>query len=134
MLIQRAEAKYVRIAPRKVRLVADLIKGKSVEDANYILDNVNKRAVRPLKKVLNSAFANINQNRQEKVLSKDAFIAEIKAEEGPMLKRYRAATMGRATSIRHRTAHISVELKASEEAAAKGKTQKKKGKTQRSKK
>jgi len=124
METKRAEAKYVRIAPRKVRLVADLIKGKSVEEANYILDNVNKRAVAPLKKVLNSAFANINHNRQEKFLSKDTFISTVKATEGPMLKRYRAATMGRATSIRHRTAHISIELRA--EAVGAGKMKKKK--------
>lgn len=109
-MLAKAKVKYVRISARKARLVIDLVKGKTVEQANYILDNVNKRARSPIKKVLNSAFANANHDRQEKLLSKDVFISDIKADGGPMLMRYRAATMGRATPVRHRTAHIYVEL------------------------
>lgn len=109
-MIAKAEAKYIRVSERKVRLVIDLIKGKTVEEANFILDNLNKGACVPVKKVLDSAFANANYNRQDKFLSKDVFIAEIKADGGPFLQRYRAATMGRATPIRHRTTHIYVEL------------------------
>ncbi|MDP8298473.1 MAG: 50S ribosomal protein L22 [Candidatus Tantalella remota] len=109
-MLSKATAKYVRISPRKARLVVDLIRGKSVEDASSILENVNKRACVPIKKVLGSAFANANNDRQEKLLSKDMFISLIKADGGPMLTRYRAATMGRATPIRHRTAHIHIEL------------------------
>ena len=140
-MLAKAEAKYIRLSPRKARLVLDLIKGKTVEQANYILDNVNKRAQKPIKKVLNSAFANANQNRTDKVLSKDAYISIIRADSGPYLMRYRAATMGRATPIRHRTSHIHVELeqvkeekpkkaaakKTSEPKAAKKKKQKKSG-------
>jgi large subunit ribosomal protein L22 len=111
-MIAKAKAKYLRLSPKKARLVLDLIKGKTVEEANYVLDNVSKRAKAPIKKVLNSAFANLNQNKAEadKVLSKDVYISAAKADSGPYLMRYRAATMGRATPIRHRTAHISVEL------------------------
>lgn len=109
-MLAKAEAKYVRISTRKARLVIDLLKGKTVEDAGYILDSVNKRASSKIKKVLDSAFANANHNRQEKLLSKDVFISRIKADGGPMLQRYRAATMGRATPVRHRTTHIRVEL------------------------
>jgi large subunit ribosomal protein L22 len=109
-MLAKAEAKYVRISPRKVRLVLDLVKGKTVENANYILGNANKRAGGPVKKVINSAFANANFGKQEKLLAKDVYISKIKADVGPMLVRYRAATMGRATPIRHRTAHIYVEL------------------------
>jgi large subunit ribosomal protein L22 len=109
-MIAKAEAKYIRMAPRKVRLVLDLVKGKTVEEAVYILDNVNKRASRPVKKVINSAFANVNQNKQEKILSKDVYISTIKADSGPYLMRYRAATMGRAAPIRHRMSHIYVEI------------------------
>ena len=109
-MLARAEGKYIRIPSTKVRLVIDLIKGKTVEEAGAILNEVNKRACRPLAKVLNSAFSNVNANRQEKLLEKDVFISKMTANEGPMLQRYRAATMGRASSIRHRTSHIYVEL------------------------
>jgi len=109
-MLSKAEAKYVRISARKVRLVLDLIKGKTVEDAAAILENVNKRAAGVVRKVVDSAFANANHDRQEKLLSKDVVISGISADGGPMLRRYRAATMGRASVIRHRTAHIRVEL------------------------
>ena len=109
-MLAKAEAKYVRIASSKVRLVAELIKGKTVEEAEYILDNINKRAGRPLKKVVSSAFANLNFNKQVKVLSKDVIVSVVRSDEGPMLVRYRAATMGRATPVRHRTSHLYIEL------------------------
>ena len=109
-MVSKAKAKYVRMSPKKVRLVMKLVKGKTVEDANAILGSVNKRAGGPIKKVINSAFAGINLDRQEKLLEKDVVISKIKADGGPMLTRYRAATMGRATPIRHRTVHIGVEL------------------------
>jgi large subunit ribosomal protein L22 len=98
------------MSARKARLVVDLIDGKTVEEANFILDNVNKKAAVSLKKALNSAFANANQNKQDKLLAKDMSISGIRVDDGPMLKRYRAATMGRATPIRHRTSHIYLEL------------------------
>lgn len=111
-MIAKAEGKYIRMSPTKVRLVLDLVKGKTVEEANYILDSMNKRAQRPIKKVLNSAFANLNQNKAEadKMLSKDVYVSDVRANSGPYLMRYRAATMGRATPIRHRMTHIYVEL------------------------
>ncbi|MEA3489935.1 MAG: 50S ribosomal protein L22 [Candidatus Omnitrophota bacterium] len=109
-MLAKAKAKYLRISARKARLVLDLVKGKTLEEANSILDSVNKRASVPIKKVLSSAFANVNQGKQEKLLSKDVFISVIRADGGPMLARFRAATMGRATPVRHRTAHIYVEL------------------------
>jgi large subunit ribosomal protein L22 len=109
-MLSKAEAKYVRMSSSKIRLVIDLIKGKTVEEADAILDSVNKRAGRPLKKVVGSAFANLNYNKQEKFLSKDIVVSKVTADEGPMLVRYRAATMGRATPVRHRTSHIRVEL------------------------
>jgi len=109
-MLAKAEAKYIRMASRKVRLVLDLIKGKSVEHAVFILENVNKRAADPVKRVVNSAFANLNHNRQDKFLAKDVIISDIRADEGPYLMRYRAATMGRATPVKHRTSMIKVEL------------------------
>ncbi len=109
-MLSKATAKYVRMSPRKARLVIDLIKGKTVEEATNILEHTNKGACVAIRKVLVSAFANANNERQEKLLSKDMFISVIKADGGPMLTRFRAATMGRATPIRHRTAHIHIEL------------------------
>ena len=109
-MIAKAEAKYLRMSARKTRLVIDLIKGKTVEEAGFILDSVNKKAGASIKKVLDSAFANANNNRKDKFLSKDIVISGVRADNGPMLKRYRAATMGRATPVRHRTTHIRVEL------------------------
>ncbi|MBU1128435.1 MAG: 50S ribosomal protein L22 [Candidatus Omnitrophica bacterium] len=109
-MLSKAKAKYVRMSPRKVRLVMELIKGKTVEDANAILGTVNKRASGPIKKVIDSAFANVNFDRQAKLLEKDVVISKLEAGGGPMLTRYRAATMGRAAPIKHRTVHIGVEL------------------------
>lgn len=109
-MIAKAKVKYIRMSARKTRLVLDLVKGKTVENANFILDTVNKKAGEPVRKLLDSAFANANNDRQEKFLSKDLFISAIRADGGPSLMRFRAATMGRATAIRHRTAHIYIEL------------------------
>ena len=70
-MIAKAEVKYTRISARKTRLVLDLLKGKTVEEANFILDSVNKKASEPVRKLLNSAFSNANNDRQDKFLSKD---------------------------------------------------------------
>jgi large subunit ribosomal protein L22 len=110
IMLAKAKVKYLRSSARKVRLVLDLVKGKTVEESNFILDNINKGSASSVKKVVDSAFANLNNLREDKLLEKDVFISSITADGGPMLKRYRAATMGRATPIRHRTVHISVEL------------------------
>ncbi|MDD5634598.1 MAG: 50S ribosomal protein L22 [Candidatus Omnitrophica bacterium] len=109
-MISKAEGNYIRMSPTKIRLVADLVKGKTVEKALYILDNANKRSAVPIKKVLNSAFSNANHNRQDKFLPTDLCISKITSDGGPMLHRYRAATMGRAAVVKHRTSFIHVEL------------------------
>ncbi|HNX91689.1 MAG TPA: 50S ribosomal protein L22, partial [Candidatus Omnitrophota bacterium] len=78
---------------------------------------------------LDSAFANLNHSRQDKILAKDVIVSCAKADVGPMLMRFRAATMGRATAIRHRTAHIIIELdKAVVKAEKAVKTEKKENK------
>jgi small subunit ribosomal protein S3 len=106
----RAVAKYVRIAPRKVRLVADEIRGKSYPEARSLLTFTNKRAAKVLDGVLNSAAANAEHN--EDAYTGELRIKTVKVDEGPTLKRYRARAMGRATMIRKRTSHITVELEA----------------------
>ena len=105
----RAVAKYVRIAPRKMRLVADEIRGKSYPEARSLLTFTNKRAAKVLGDVLKSAAANAEHN--EDAYADELRIKTVKVDEGPTLKRYRARAMGRAM-IRKRTSHIMVELEA----------------------
>jgi large subunit ribosomal protein L22 len=106
----KATAKFVRIAPRKARLVADEIRGKSVPEAVSLLQFTNKRAAGIIGDVLRSAAANAEHNDDADV---DAlFVRDVRVDEGPTIKRYRARAMGRATMIRKRTSHISVALSA----------------------
>ena len=104
----RAVAKYVRIAPRKARLVADEVRGKSYPEAVSILSFTNKKGAKIIGDVINSAAANAEHNMD--VDSEELFVREIRVDEGPTIKRYRARAMGRATMIRKRTSHITVEL------------------------
>ncbi|MCR5611111.1 MAG: 50S ribosomal protein L22 [Clostridiales bacterium] len=103
-----ATARYIRISSRKVKVVIDLIRGKSVEDAEAILLYTPKAACEPVLKLLRSAIANAENNME---LSKDnLYVAEIYANQGPTLKRYRPRARGSAFHIRKRTSHITVIL------------------------
>jgi large subunit ribosomal protein L22 len=104
----KAVAKFVRIAPRKARLVADEVRGKSVPEAVSILQFTNKRAAGILGDVIKSAAANAEHNDDADVEA--LFVRDVRVDEGPTIKRYRARAMGRATMIRKRTSHISVAL------------------------
>jgi large subunit ribosomal protein L22 len=104
----RAVARYVRIAPRKARLVADEVRGKSYPEATSILRFTNKKGAKIVGDVINSAAANAEHNMD--VDPDELFVREIRVDEGPTIQRYRARAMGRATMIRKRTSHISVEL------------------------
>ena len=112
----RAVAKYVRIAPRKARLVADEIRGKSYPEARSLLRFTNKRAAKIVGDILKSAAANAEHNTDAD--AGDLRVKTIKVDEGPTIKRYRARAMGRATMIRKRTSHITVELEGPEEIMA----------------
>ncbi|MBA3952469.1 MAG: 50S ribosomal protein L22 [Rubrobacter sp.] len=104
----KAVAKFVRIAPRKARLVADEVRGKSVPEAVTILQFTNKRAAGIVGDVIKSAAANAEHNDDADI---DAlFVRDVRVDEGPTIKRFRARAMGRATMIRKRTSHISVVL------------------------
>jgi large subunit ribosomal protein L22 len=107
-MIACAKAKYVRVSPRKARLVIDLIRGKSVESSFAILSAVNKRAAVYIKKLLRSAVNNAENIAH--LNARELYISKITADGGPFLKRYKATAMGRATVIRKRTSHIRVEL------------------------
>ena len=106
----RAVSRYIRISPRKARLVADLIRGKSVEEALGILALTPKKASPILRKAVLSATANVRDKSDEdrRVKDSDVFIKEIRIEDGPTLKRIRPRAQGRAYRINKRTSHIKV--------------------------
>ena len=104
----RAVARYVRISSRKVKIVIDLIRGKSVNEALAILKFTPKAAAEPVTKLLKSAIANAENNLD---LNRDnLYVAEIYADQGPTLKRVMPRARGMAFQIRKRTSHITVIL------------------------
>ena len=104
----KAIAKYVRISPRKVKIVIDLIRGKNVDEAAAILTDTPKAASPVVLKVLNSAIANAVNNQE--LDRKELYVAEVYANPGPTLKRYVARSRGSASPMLKRTSHISVVL------------------------
>jgi ribosomal protein L22 len=106
----RAQAKYVRTAPRKARLVIDHIRGKSVADARAILTHTPRAASRDVLKLLDSAIANAENNHE--LVADELKIARAFVDEGPTLKRFRPRAQGRATRIRKRTSHMTIHLTA----------------------
>jgi ribosomal protein L22 len=107
-VVVRAQAKYVRCAPRKARLVVDHIRGKSVGDARAILTHTPRAAARDVLKLLESAVANAENNHE--LDADDLVIRKVYVDEGPTLKRYRPRALGRATRIRKRTSHMTIQL------------------------
>ena len=104
----RAIARYIRISSRKVKIVIDLIRGKSVKEAEAILRYTPKAATEPVLKLLNSAVANAENNLE--LNRDDLYVAEVYANQGPTLMRYRPRAHGRASRIRKRTSHITIVL------------------------
>lgn len=113
----KAIAKGVRMSPRKVSVVAALVRGRSVEDALTILSHVPRRAATPVIKVVASARANAENNHDYKPNTLQ--IVEISVTPGPRLKRYRPASHGRALPFQRRTSHIRVVVEGEQRAAAK---------------
>jgi ribosomal protein L22 len=108
----RARAKYVRCAPRKARLVIDHIRGKDVGQARAILTHTPRAASRDVLKLLESAVANAENNHE--LVADELRVAKAYVDEGPTLKRYRPRALGRATRIRKRTSHLTIELASKE--------------------
>jgi large subunit ribosomal protein L22 len=102
----QAIAKGVRMSPRKVAVVAALVRGRSVEDALTILSHTPRRSALPVQKVIASAKANADHNHGLKPAT--LMITEISVSPGPRLKRYRPAAHGRALPFQRRTSHIRV--------------------------
>ena len=105
----KAVALYVRVSPRKARLLVDLIRGKSIADAQAILRFSPRAAAEVVEKVLNSAVANAERNLHVK--ADDLFVGSTFVDEGPTLKRIQPRAMGRAFRINKRTSHITVVVK-----------------------
>jgi large subunit ribosomal protein L22 len=105
----RAVARYVRVSPRKARLVVDLIRGKKIDDARAILKFSPRAAAEIVEKVLNSAVANAERNLH--LNSEELIVGSTFVDEGPTLKRIRPRAMGRAFRINKRTSHITVIVK-----------------------
>ena len=110
----RAELRYIRISPRKVQIVLDLIRGKNVKEAEAILKYTPKAASEPLGKLLKSAVAN-GVNDEKKMMNKDKmYVALATVSGGPILKRIRPRAQGRAFHIYKRTSHVTLILREAE--------------------
>jgi ribosomal protein L22 len=108
VVIVRAQAKFVRTSARKARLVADHVRGKSVQEARSILAFSPRSVAEDWRKVLESAVANAEHNHD--LVGDDLRVLNATADEGPTLKRFRPRAMGRATKIRKRTSHLTITL------------------------
>lgn len=104
----KASLNNLRISPRKVRVVADTVRGKSVYEAEQILMHINRKPAVPLKKVILSAAANAQHTKG--VDFSQLAISHISVDEGPTLKRFQPRAFGRACMIRKRTSHVNVVL------------------------
>lgn len=118
----KARAKYIRMSPRKVRLVLGIVRGMTVATARQQLQFMNKAAAEPVLKLINSAVANATNNfgMSEETLK----VKSIVADGGPILYRYRPRAMGRSAPIRKRTSHITVVLEGLDAAVKKVKASK----------
>ncbi len=103
----RAKLRYLRVSPRKTRLVVDLIRGKNVAEAINILTFTRRAASEPVRKLIESAIANAEASDAN---VDRLFVATITVDEGPTLRRFRPRAMGRATRINKRTSHITCVL------------------------
>lgn len=102
----KAKLRFLRISPRKTRLVVDMIKGKSVGEALALLRFCSKGAGEPVYKLLNSAITNAESQFNADV--DELYVKTAYVNEGPTLKRYKPAAMGRASRIRKRTSHVTI--------------------------
>ena len=110
----RAQARYVRVSPRKARIVVDLVRGKSVAQAQEILRFTNRGIAETVEKVLNSAVANAEHNNY--LRAESLVVRKTYDDEGPTMKRIRPRAKGSAARIRKRTSHITIVVAPREEA------------------
>lgn len=108
----RAIAKHIRISPRKMKPIADLVRGKNANEAIAILKFTPRKGASILKKVIESAVANAENNHGMDLES--LYVSEVYANQGPTMKRWKAGSMGKANPILRRTSHVGVVLKEKE--------------------
>ena len=109
MVEAKAHVKYVRISPRKVEIVLDQIRGKSIDEALAILRYLPQKGARITEKLIQTAAANAENNHD--MVRDNLYVAQVYANQGPTMKRYKARAQGRANLIRKRSTHISVILR-----------------------
>jgi large subunit ribosomal protein L22 len=108
-MVVKSVGRYIRVSPRKARLVIDIIRGRDVSDALDILRNSSKAVARTIERILNVGVSNAEDN--EEITDVDnLYIKEAYVDQGPTMKRFRPRAMGRATRIRKRTSHITIVL------------------------
>jgi ribosomal protein L22 len=106
--VVRARARYVRVTPRKARMVADQVRGLTVPEARDLLNFSERGAARDISKLIASAAANAEANHD--LVGDELRIAEINVDDGPTLRRWRARARGRATRVDKRTCHVKLTL------------------------
>lgn len=109
-MVSKAQGRFLPVAPRKIRLVARLIRGLDVPRAQAILEHIPKGAAKPIAKVFKSAVANATKNGTW--TEDQLMVSKVLADGGPSMKRHRAAAMGRAMMIQKRFSHLTIELDA----------------------
>jgi ribosomal protein L22 len=112
-VVVRASSRYVRVAPRKARLIADQVRGMHIEQARALLEFSPRGAAEDIRKLIDSAAANAENNHD--LIGDEMRITEITVDEGPTLRRFRPRALGRASRINKRTCHIAVALSPEEE-------------------
>jgi ribosomal protein L22 len=112
-VVVRASSRYVRVAPRKARLIADQVRGMHIEQARALLEFSPRGAAEDIRKLIDSAAANAENNHD--LIGDEMRISEITVDEGPTLRRFRPRALGRASRINKRTCHIAVALSPEEE-------------------
>jgi ribosomal protein L22 len=112
-VVVRASARYVRVAPRKARLIADQVRGMHIEQARALLEFSPRGVAEDIRKLIDSAAANAENNHD--LIGDEMRITEITVDEGPTLRRFRPRALGRASRINKRTCHIAVALSPEEE-------------------
>ncbi len=124
-----AHANYIRMSPRRLRLIADVVRGLSIDRAEGQLFSISRFAAIPLTKLLHAAIANAEQNFD--CVRENLYIKSIMVNEGPQLKRSRPRAFGRATPIRKRSAHITLVLAEHEEGKKGGRARREALRTER---
>lgn len=112
-IVVRASSRYVRVAPRKARLIADQVRGLQIDRARALLQFSPRGAAQDIGKLIESAAANAENNHD--LIADEMRVAEITVDEGPTLRRFRPRALGRATPINKRTSHIAVALSPEED-------------------